>query len=355
MFTLLLLDCVDRFKGERSISAVYHLLTGKRSAQTLQDAHMYKLSHYFGVYKSLDRNDFRNFIIQLRDQGYIAGNDEVASLTRNGKELFHKENSVERLKEFNGINYNRMTHLCIQRLKLFVQTVTNIEAGNHTFIAINDNKEIQGWVRKLYYKNKSDLKLCLNRLYQELYTFLKGLEELEATIFVERFTGSSSVGLSKEQISRRYNLTFHDVEIKTELINHKLISFIIKNKQHVPLLAEFIEDLTNYLFMTESAEKSYQLLSQGHSVEEIAKIRHLKVNTIHDHLVEIAYIDNEYDLSKFISNEGVEQIKTCITNLKTRKLKVIKEDLQNRYSFFQIRLVLAIHPPDVKEKQENGQ
>nr|WP_255639611.1 helix-turn-helix domain-containing protein [Aquibacillus saliphilus] len=172
--------------------------------------------------------------------------------------------------------------------------------------------------------------------------FLNGLDELDATIFVDRLTGSKNIGLSKEQIAKKYNLTHHDVEIKIELISHKLITFIRTNKQEAPLLSIFIEDLIEQLFITDSAAKTYQLLRRGYDNEQISSIRHLKMNTIHDHIVEIAYVDYNFDITEIVAKEEVVEILRSIRKLKTRKLKVLKENLNNKYSFFQIRLVLAV-------------
>lgn len=43
---------------ERSISAVYYLLQGKQSIQTIQDAQLFGLTEYFGVYKNLTKRRF---------------------------------------------------------------------------------------------------------------------------------------------------------------------------------------------------------------------------------------------------------------------------------------------------------
>jgi uncharacterized protein YpbB len=54
----ILLYCLKQLNGERTIYSIYHLLNGKKSSQTLQDAHLFSLKRYFGILESLTRESF---------------------------------------------------------------------------------------------------------------------------------------------------------------------------------------------------------------------------------------------------------------------------------------------------------
>nr|WP_305142679.1 hypothetical protein [Geobacillus thermoleovorans] len=51
--SFLLAHCLRRFNGERTLAAVYHLFSGKKSAQTLQDSKWFQLEPLFGTWKNV--------------------------------------------------------------------------------------------------------------------------------------------------------------------------------------------------------------------------------------------------------------------------------------------------------------
>jgi len=65
-FDAIVLDILSSMKGERSPSAVYHLLKGKRSSQTIQDAGLFAVSKYFGFCSTLSREQVSVSVQQLK-------------------------------------------------------------------------------------------------------------------------------------------------------------------------------------------------------------------------------------------------------------------------------------------------
>ena len=53
----IILNCLKQLNGERTIYSIYHLLKGKKTSQTIQDAHLFEITHYFGVYQWFTRED----------------------------------------------------------------------------------------------------------------------------------------------------------------------------------------------------------------------------------------------------------------------------------------------------------
>ena len=58
LFQQILLTILSTFQNERTISAAYHLLKGKRSGQTIQDVGLFKLYQFFGLLPKLSRKKF---------------------------------------------------------------------------------------------------------------------------------------------------------------------------------------------------------------------------------------------------------------------------------------------------------
>ncbi|MEH6907985.1 hypothetical protein V7008_20090, partial [Neobacillus drentensis] len=75
----IILYSIKQLKSERTIYSVYHLLNGKKSSQTIQDAHLFSLKKFFGIYEQLSRESFdeiyqavveKNWLISKGDQRY---------------------------------------------------------------------------------------------------------------------------------------------------------------------------------------------------------------------------------------------------------------------------------------------
>ena len=60
----MILFCLHKINGERTIYSIYHLLKGKKSSQTIQDTHLFHLQPFYQTYTNLSRNDLE---VQLKN------------------------------------------------------------------------------------------------------------------------------------------------------------------------------------------------------------------------------------------------------------------------------------------------
>lgn len=82
-------------------------------------------------------------------------------------------------------------------------------------------------------------------------------------------------------------------------------------------------------------------MDAGHSLVEIAQKRRLQINTIYDHVVEIALKEHSFNISKYAPEEVQQEIIEVMKQLHSYKLKDIKQAVRDDISYFQIRLVIA--------------
>ncbi|WP_077621696.1 helix-turn-helix domain-containing protein [Sediminibacillus massiliensis] len=351
MFEHLLLASIHKINGERSLPAVYHLLTGKRSSQTLQDARIFDLAGFFGLCKSLVKEDFNRAIMELNENGKIQIREGAATVKEKGIACLSKSAYKEPFEQFNGLVYDRSADLIYQRLTIFVQTATNIYSGNKFFIPVIENEQTLLWFKSFYRKHNQELKKWIDALYEELSAFLQKIPDMDAGIFVDRLTGYSRIGLSMEQLAVKYQIEKLDVHLRWLLTVHALLNHIADNQDKYPYLSVFADGLFNDFFLTDSAKKTYELLQKGYSIPAVAKIRKLKENTIHDHIVEVAYASPQFPLERFLTNKEVEEIVGMAKKLNTRRLKEIQLALDNKYKYFQLRLALAVKRSDWLKEQ----
>jgi len=135
---------------------------------------------------------------------------------------------------------------------------------------------------------------------------------------------------------------------------HRLIESIKKDTGSYPVLRILFTGTKRHISLTGSARKTYDLYRQGLSPEAIAGTRRLKLNTIYDHLAEIALNDPQFPFTSFISEREAEEILKAIDKAGTYKLKSIKEQVSEDISFFQIRLILVFRHR-LKRNEKEGE
>lgn len=96
--SMIVLFCLHKINGERTVYSILHLLNGKKSSQTIQDAHFFRLTPFFSINPSLKRVELEWIIDFLKKQGFISQNGEQSySLTSLGIEqlkAYFKQNPI---------------------------------------------------------------------------------------------------------------------------------------------------------------------------------------------------------------------------------------------------------------------
>ena len=87
---------------------------------------------------------------------------------------------------------------------------------------------------------------------------------------------------------------------------------------------------------------SYDMFSNGMSIEDIANERGLTRVTIEGHLIDCLEKGMDLDLTKYVHTEYKDEILKVIHKIGTEKLKPIKEALPEDVSYFDIRYYVAI-------------
>lgn len=339
-----ILFCLNKFNGERSISATYHLLVGKKSSQTIQDSSLFHLSKLFGIFPELERDQFTNSIDKIFANKFL---DHSYKLTKEGLE--HIEN-VEKRKpipsSLNGWEYGNEAKMMWRRLTIFVQVVSNLVYEKKDYLPVTKNEEDLLWVKNFLRNRFMSKEMLAKQLYDEIKNILSECSHIEASIFVLKLTSSKRIGFTSSQLEKKYEEDVYYVQ----LLFLNVIHFMIKNLHFhhnlYPLLKDVIVDLKQEKNFTASTLTTYHFLEKGFDVEQIASIRQLKKSTIEDHIVEIALNDSNMDLSTFITANDYEIIREAIEKLQTTQLKFIKEYVGEAYSYFQIRLAFALYRRD---------
>lgn len=337
----LILYCLKRIKGERSIYAIYHLLKGKKSSQTIQDAHLFDLTKLFGVYPRLKRKDLDVVIHFFQKNDYIRGSENSIVLTAHGEhELLTKLETNPIPVYLNGWKYHQFSIVVWKRLTLLVQVCSNLIHNNINYIPVQKDRNIQLWLKKFLSWSNIDRNELAHSLYQELIHCLEQDEEIEPSILVIRLSGYNQIGLIPIQAAEVFKMdpTLYHIQFLNVL--HSLIFTVQTKLDQYPLLHHLISDIGQQIVLTNSAEKTYQFLQAGYSIEQISSIRNLKRNTIEDHIVEIALNVEGFQIAPFVDENKQRRILQAYEKANSKQLKVIRALVEDA-SYFDIRLVLA--------------
>lgn len=342
-FNGVLLYIFDRFKGERSLSAVYHLLTGKKSSQTIQDGKLFKVASFFGILKKLQRSKLEQHVFVLLETQLIQPNEhEGYQITADGKEALSAFLATEPILEnLSGWQYHQVSELFWHRLTLFMQSLSYSIHGSMSFYPISKDEAVQSWVKMHFPVKKEKRVLLAEELYKEIRSYLLKLPDRDASFFVMRLSGKGRTGLTVQQFADLHKMGYEEATIRFQAIVHGLLFQIQNNSLHFPILTSMIEGGSGKLPLTLSTKRTYLLLENGLTIEEIALTRRLKQSTIEDHLVEIAINVPEFSINPFVDPKAQLEIRLASKEINSQRLKLIRDYVNNQYSYFEIRLTLC--------------
>ncbi len=338
-----LLYVLNRLNGERSISAVLHLLKGKKSSQTIQDAKLFKVSFLFGMLKHLNRSQLEDVTDRLLKEKWIQPtNVEAYEVLPGGLEMLQQFLDTHPFPKYlNGWKYHHLSGQFWERLSLYTQSVSYSVHENMNFYPITRNESTQKWVRNNFPFEKEKRLKVAKRLIGEITSVLEKIPDQQADLFVYRLSGSGRTGLTLEQIAAKYNMTIEETTILFNSIIHTFLTFIQSSVAQYPLLGVFAADENAEWPLTSSTRRTYSLLQRGMTIDRIAEVRKLKRSTIEDHLVEIAINVPDFSIDPFVSSEDQQSIIIASRELNSQRLKTIKQHLDNKYPYFEIRLTLC--------------
>ncbi|WP_147533823.1 helix-turn-helix domain-containing protein [Bacillus marasmi] len=334
--------CLKQINKDRTVFSVFHLLNGKKSSQTIQDAHLFQLTKLFQTFSSLTRNDFLDRLKAAEKAGLVQQtNEHVYLLTDEGEWVLAKELEEKPFPAYlNGWTYHSLTSVFWERLSLFVQVCSNLIHCQTEYIPVQRKPETQAWLKKTIQQSTAS-KLELSRqLYGEICRCFEKDSKLSPEIFIIRLSGYQTYGLTSKQAADFFHMEDTHYHIQFLNLLHFMIKKIKEFPDEFPLLNNILVDLSQPASFTLSTSKTYSFLKRGYTIGEIASARNLKLSTIEDHIVEIALIDKMFDITEIVPVEKQKMIMLAAEQSNSKQLKRIRE-LTNGINYFEIRLVLA--------------
>jgi uncharacterized protein YpbB len=245
-------------------------------------------------------------------------------------------------KYLNGWNFHQITSLFWERLSLLIQVVSNLSFEESRYIPIQKNKDVHYWLKSILKDVPVPRVKLGTTVYSELNECFNHVIDIDPSLLVFRLTGFQQIGLTRLQVAQKVNLNLHDYQIGFTNTLHYLIQRIKEDDNQFKILPYLIDDLMQDDELTLTSRKTQKLLYQGYTLDKIANLRHLKLSTIEDHLVELALHVNDFSIDTYVDRELQNMILKVSRQKATKQLKMIKAEI-GAATYFQIRLVLAKH------------
>jgi len=320
------LEAISRLEGERTDRSLFHIIQGKRSATTLQDAHFYRLDSLFGMLP-LDPKGYEEQVNNLTRKGWVR--NAPFELTEEGRALLGHTFIVDKL----GGEWRGYSLVLWKRFSLLLQTLLCLQEKT-TFIPVQQDEGTKSWVRHTL-RTIDDRVDWIETVYRELRTALEKLEDTAATLIAYRLSGKRT-GLPLPQLADRLEVDQLSVRMQFQ----QAWASCLRELPESGLIHGLARDVSRDK-MTTSAARTYELLRLGLSIEEIKSRRRLKDSTVEDHLVEIAMYGERFPLGQFVPDSVAQEIRMIQQNERTFALKRIRQNMKQECSYFQIRIVLA--------------
>ncbi|GAA0296935.1 uncharacterized protein YpbB [Gracilibacillus halotolerans] len=344
MFDYLLLLSIQKIQAQRTISSIYHLLKGKKSIQTIQDSYLFNLSFLFGVYSKLERRDFDEAILQLHKRHYLLflDNENIATLTDEGAKYLEQLERKYTPLYFDGMKYDKQPEKLLQIIYLLTQTTTYLASNQNRFLPIIDDMNAQKAVKKYLKETNISMEETVINIYQDLKQALTIFPTTTSEMIVDTLTTPRQTGLTSFQLADKYSMSTDDIHLHIMHFGHYIVQQS-HSGQLFQYLTYFLAKEQSTKVLTYSAKQTLTLLQKGYSLTEVAHIRKLKIATIEDHIIEIIYCNDSFNWAEFLSEEMLSMISTVIDKTQTVKLKLLKNQLPEDFTYFQIKLGLALY------------
>lgn len=338
----ILLQCLQTVEGERTVYSVYHLLKGKKSSQTIQDAHLFSLKHLFKSYSQMDRAGFDRLMSELAGTGYIEERSlQRMAVTGKGREALQDFWQSRKYPEhLNGWVYQDASVLLWKRLTLFIQSLSHLINRDIRYMPVQRDPDVQHWIKEFFISYPGSRHQLADDTYNELVrAFSKGCPD-DPGLLVSRLSGYGRIGLTHAQAAELYGMEPTEFWYRQLNLLHFLTAAVSLRDREFPVLHAFVRDEVEPVPLTQSALSTYRLLKESRTIEEIAAMRRLKKSTIEDHVIEISLNDRSFAIDPFIARETAEQIRRIAKSVGGKRLKPIKDRMAD-VTYFQIRLALT--------------
>ncbi len=308
-------------------TTLYQLLIGRRTTSVLSYAFFNDLLPYFGSFPKLTEKELTLHLKQLEAEKKI----ECVSSQSNYWQLI-TEDSIETPTFIQTIDYYRYgkKESEVWRLIQFLVQVASYLGKSKHYLPIENSPYYLAKTRQFVSNHKSELN---QRIFEELSCLFSALSQENADFLARSLIGFQQNGAAFFQLLPNEVQEFPWNQLYLSAMRHRFFTELELHPDF--LLYQFVQPIL-LANANQSAQLSQEMFLAGNSVEEICHKRHIRPGTLHDHLIEWAFVDPRFPFEQLISAEAFEQFRHLPADSWNYSYKELLGE--SDFSFFELRL-----------------
>lgn len=317
----------------RRIKVIFNTVASHKTQATLFWSHNYGILNWLGADHSLKKATFASWIKQQVQTGFLAIDGKLGWLTSAGAakkaEILHHYY----LPQFDQWTWLVNPQMYADRFLLGVQALSHFLHRDFHYVPLNlspgELSRVNTWVRQAGLAKQAA---------REIYKITQDLDQADpalTVLFVNQLFGYQLTGWSRQQAAIYFGISEEEIYMMDRDIWLFVAHYFHDNSAS---WGSLMNDLLAQWPISDSAMHTLQLC-QDHSIEESARLRHLKLSTIREHLLEAAIIIPDYlDWDRLLPpSQRAELAKTYTGNPVAWQFKASDPEKQSQ-EFFIFRL-----------------
>lgn len=313
------------------------IASGKRTPSNLFTAERNDLQGLFNSPINLSNAEWSQCLTKLEEHGLILninGTYRNTSLGADTKNQFNTDYPF--IKKIRSMQYAQ-TRMEFWNWFVFVnQIVSEYSYKNSRYIPYISDQRKQLIVKKWLSQQLASTQMLPLKWAEELSIYLEEVPDVYRHLILDHFTGHDNEGMTRRQLSQKYECTTLEIDL---IILH-LMELLNEKASDLPLLGSLWREVHAFCHfgLSESGWRSMKLLDKRHTVEQVARMRHLKENTIKEHILESVLIDPEKNGQEYVPHLIYDTLNTLFEADPSCTFKKAQEQIES-LDFFWFRLV----------------
>lgn len=321
----------------RRIRVIENVLKNRRTVANLFWAKQYGILHWLGALRELTRPDYDGALKELAAAGLITIDNQYAQLTAKGVAFQEDHRSRGYQPHFFDWYWVANTRQLEGQLMIGIQVISEFAYHNRRYaplaVSYRQLATAKQWFRREYSPRLAeDVYTDLHRLAQSLASDDQRLAVALAYILI----GHQLDSWTLPQLAGEMQLTLPAARV----LIHDLFLAVGAYCRQVP---GPLQDLLRPLLMpgplSASAQTSLQMMNQSLAFTEIARRRHLKENTVREHILEAAIVTpDQVDFDRLLPLNKRRQLAAKYPGTDTLNWKFNAAQTNSNKDFFEYRL-----------------
>ncbi|WP_423189527.1 helix-turn-helix domain-containing protein [Alkalibacterium sp. f15] len=314
------------------------IASGKRTPSVLFNVEKNKLYALFALFPELSIKDWERIIHLLIAQQCIMIADDHLKITPVG--LKEKENFKKDFPFINNLDqlrYATTKQLFWSRFIFITQIFSEYSYQNKDYVPYLSNLDNQLSIKKWlvgYGKAMDELTLMW---FEELNALLRSFSTDHSNFIAGHFVGHNINGSTSRQIQNTHDLSTEHYKVLIDQLSYKIA---LRDENSFPL----ISSLWKHTYkdsdegLSHSVWISKKMLGKGISLNEVAKRRKLKDNTIKEHILECVLIEDWPYYKQYISATHYTELHSLFESKQVSTYAEAKTIIEG-LDFFSYRLI----------------